>query len=147
MEAINYFCELKNDMDKLKIIRKDMGSSSNDKNTVLVIPKLNMNSILIRLGETNTQMTRPKRHSDNTIILPPIRLPSKYKYGDIYTPNHINLPMKLCSPLPFRTSIETINHNDNKESNEFYLTSSFDLLTLKTSNKYFIPHLTYNNQS
>ena len=32
-----------------------------DRNTVIVIPKLETNSVLIRLGESNTDNHRPKR--------------------------------------------------------------------------------------
>ena len=37
------------------------GHEDLDKNTVLVIPKLETNSVLIRLGESNTDNHRPKR--------------------------------------------------------------------------------------
>ena len=46
------------DQDKMKPKQKEDGE---DKNTVLVLPKLNTNTVLIRLGESNTDLHRPKK--------------------------------------------------------------------------------------
>jgi hypothetical protein len=173
IEGINYFCEVMHDKKKVKEKPQEMNQ---EKNTVLVIPNLDMNSVLIRLGESNTDATRPKRTSNgkkdklhfifafifkkdillflwlliffyfSDIILPPIRQIAKTKYGEVSMSSHINLPLKKVQPKPFRHAIDTIAQQQDYESNESfnYLTTSYDLLTLKTSNKYFIPQLTYN---
>ncbi len=67
LEAINYYCEMEN--DKIKFSSPEPTDGANqagshedlDRNTVIVIPKLETNSVLIRLGESNTDNHRPKR--------------------------------------------------------------------------------------
>ena len=60
IEGINYFCEMENDKIKLSL-PVGVEEDDPDKNTVLVIPKFETNSVLIRLGESNTDNHRPKR--------------------------------------------------------------------------------------
>jgi hypothetical protein len=67
LEAINYYCEMENDKIKFSSPEPTDGARQTgshedlDRNTVIVIPKLETNSVLIRLGESNTDNHRPKR--------------------------------------------------------------------------------------
>ena len=77
--------------------------------------------------------------------MPPLKLPSKYKFGDLHSIPHINLPMKKVQPFPFRHGIETLTYKDNSSIIEELgmLNDTLSLLTLKTSQKYFQPQNTY----
>ena len=59
--------------------------------------------------------------------------------------------MKKVQPQPFRRAIDTVAHNDDELKNAQepfeYLTTSYNLLTLRTSNKYFVPQTTYLNET
>lgn len=72
-------------------------------------------------------------------------MPSKFKYGDIRTTTHINLPLRPVEPRPFRPSIDTLTYKDTSTILEELglLDDKFSLLTLKTSQKYFVPQTTY----
>jgi hypothetical protein len=67
MEGINYFCEMES--EKRRFTSPITGGDDSEKNTVLVIQKLEKNSVLIRLGESHTDFHRPKRTEAGMIII------------------------------------------------------------------------------
>jgi hypothetical protein len=81
-------------------------------------------------------------------VLPPIKLNSKHKYGDLISTSHINFPLKQINLHPF--DIYKTNYDENAFCDDDYYptpampTSDFDLITLKTSQKYFVLKNSYS---
>ena len=77
--------------------------------------------------------------------MPPLKVPFRHKFGDIYSTPHINLPLKKVQPLPFRHGIDTLTYTDSSTLLEEIgmLNDTYSLLTLKTAQKYFQPQNTY----
>ncbi|XP_064610519.1 uncharacterized protein LOC135474835 [Liolophura sinensis] len=137
VEAINYFCEItfEKEMEKLRrgpIPPISEEKSGQTKNTVLVLPKIQHKTALVRLGETHTSCCRPKRETSyNTDYrqMPPGA--SVTQTPDF--PPSINLPMKKLYLNPFPSPQDTVDLRFQEPV----------LITLKSSQKYFIPEQSY----
>ena len=85
--------------------------------------------------------------------MPPIHISSKYTFGDILSTPYINLPLKKVNPFPFRRAVDNIaySNDDGDDEEEFdameHLKQPYHLITLKTSQKYFVPESTYSHNS
>ncbi|CAD5122796.1 DgyrCDS11202 [Dimorphilus gyrociliatus] len=123
LDAINYFVDMRLQAN-LARIRGDGSFAKSDgveRNTVLVLPHLPKSQCLVRLGITHTSQCRPERETNlyNAKQM-------KSNCGDSF--RCINLPMSTVYVDPFNTQPE-------KEEPV--------LLTLKVSQKYFVPSKSY----
>ncbi|PIK43043.1 hypothetical protein BSL78_20097 [Apostichopus japonicus] len=138
IEAINYFVEMELEryLEKMRLAKareqaaKDQAS---EKNTIVVLPKIQGKPNLVRLGETHTSRCNPHRSTNfqRDFKLPPIiqhasQLPAVdglYKFT-----NKIDFPMKTFYMNPFPGPIDLYEELHQPI-----------LLTLKSSQKYFMP--------
>ncbi|CAF4508243.1 unnamed protein product [Rotaria socialis] len=124
MEVINYFVEITQD----QIEERNQPREKPDNNTILVLPKINKQSALVRLGESHTDFHRPiKRY--------PLLLPHEHRFepGDLSMGRCINYPVRKLFLDPFRRQIfsDDVDYEDCAPY----------LLTLKLAPKYFLPVL------
>ncbi|CAH1779292.1 unnamed protein product [Owenia fusiformis] len=140
MDAINYFCEMALQKEIEQMYKeRNQDKVVNSKNTVLVLPKLSLHPPLVRLGELHTSKCKPHRETayaiDKDFSLPPItsrgHQPPKGVVSG-FAPA-INLPMKQVYINPFPSPADVYLHQEPI------------LLTLKSSQKYFIPAQSYIN--
>ncbi|XP_041453812.1 WD repeat-containing protein 97-like isoform X10 [Lytechinus variegatus] len=144
-EAINYFVEMEVErhLEKLKMAAaKEQRKKEDDKkNTVLVLPKIRSKPNLVRLGETHTSTCKDRRetvlqterhnHSLFKFRLPPLphQLRKKMEADGLYTfTSKIDFPLKTYVLNPFPSPIDVYDQLHQPI-----------LLTLKTSQKYFVP--------
>ena len=137
VEAINYFCEMETEKE-LDRIRSGGVTTLSDKpvqvkNTVLVLPKVQHKTALVRLGESHTSQHKPKR---DPFISTEFKLPAVTSRGllpqpgDLYSfPSCINLPLNTVYMNPFPSPLDEIEMQNTQPV----------LLTLKTSQKYYVP--------
>ncbi|GFN75135.1 WD repeat-containing protein kiaa1875-like isoform x3 [Plakobranchus ocellatus] len=134
LDAITYFCEMMTEKE-LEALRRGetlRGGGSDKvvqaKNTVLVLPKIQHKPALVRLGEMHTSKCRPERE---TALHTDFRMPPISTRGGFVSA--INLPMKPVYLNPFPCAIDDF---------EPYFQQPV-LITLKSSQKYFIPAQSY----
>ncbi|XP_033754622.1 WD repeat-containing protein 97-like isoform X2 [Pecten maximus] len=139
MDALNYFCDMM--MEKaVDGVRKGgkRGAGLQDnvvqaKNTVLVLPKIPHKPALVRLGETHTSKCRPHRETNLHIDYRQLATTNRGNQpppGQLtgFSPS-INLPMKTLYINPFPSYIDEFDSRFQEPV----------LITLKSSQKYFIP--------
>ncbi|CAG5117443.1 unnamed protein product, partial [Candidula unifasciata] len=143
LDAVTYFCEMmtEKELEALKkgqtLKRKQEDGKAEFQNTVLVLPRILKKPALVRLGEMHTSQCRPERetclHTD--FHLPPVTMRGRHPApGDLCSfVSCINLPMKTVYLNPFSAAAEESDSNFNQPI----------LITLKSSQKYFIPSLSY----
>ncbi|CAF2479912.1 unnamed protein product [Rotaria sp. Silwood2] len=124
MEVINYFVEITQD----QINDRNQPREKPDNNTILVLPKINKQTALVRLGESHTDFHRPIKRN-------PIYLPHEHRFepGELSMGRCVNYPVRKLFLDPFRRQIFT-------EDIEYEDTEPY-LLTLKLAPKYFLPIL------
>nr|XP_006814610.1 PREDICTED: uncharacterized protein LOC100377114 [Saccoglossus kowalevskii] len=146
IEAINYFAEmqLEKQLEKMRSGTVSVSKSEKEelerRNTVLVLPKIKHKPSLVRLGETHTSKCRP--HRETSLAAIEFKLPSLYpgkriEYDGMYgfTPK-IDLPMKTVVMNPFPSAADYYEELHQPI-----------LLTLKSSQKYFVPGHSYVRQA
>ncbi|KAK3741975.1 hypothetical protein RRG08_024721 [Elysia crispata] len=133
LDAVTYFCEMMTEKELEALRRGETLRGGSDKvvqakNTVLVLPKIQHKPALVRLGEMHTSKCRPDRetafHSD--FRMPPISTRGGFVSA-------INLPMKPVYLNPFPCAIDDLEPRFQQPV----------LITLKSSQKYFIPAQSY----
>ncbi|CAF0999067.1 unnamed protein product [Rotaria sordida] len=124
IEVINYFVEITQE----QINERNQPREKPDNNTILVLPKINKPTALVRLGESHTDFHRPIKRN-------PIYLPHEHRFepGEFSMGRCVNYPVRKLFLDPFRRQIFT-------EDIEFEDTEPY-LLTLKLAPKYFLPTL------
>ncbi|CAF0753292.1 unnamed protein product [Rotaria sp. Silwood1] len=124
IEVINYFVEITQD----QINERKQPREKPDNNTILVLPKINKPTALVRLGESHTDFHRPIKRN-------PIYLPYEHRFepGELSMGRCVNYPVRKLFLDPFRRQIFT--EDIEYEDSEPYL------LTLKLAPKYFLPIL------
>ncbi|XP_074656785.1 WD repeat-containing protein 97-like [Tubulanus polymorphus] len=134
IEAINYFCEfqLQKELERLRSGGTDKEKKpSLPKNTVLVLPKVDGRTALVRLGETHTSQCRPHRETSYAVDYRSLPMTSRGRQPAIGQldgfPNCIVLPLKTVAMNPFPSPID------------YYEMREPVLITLKMAPKYFIP--------
>ncbi|XP_067652672.1 WD repeat-containing protein 97-like isoform X2 [Haliotis asinina] len=144
LDAVGYFCEMmvEKEIEALKKGRSRPQGPKQDKpgppkNTVLVLPKLPHKGALVRLGETHTSVCRRSRDKPITIDFhcPPLGGRSRpLVTGEITTfvPS-INLPMKTLYMNPFANKLDEFDARFQEPV----------LITLKSSQKFFVPAQSY----
>ncbi|KAK7114553.1 WD repeat-containing protein 97-like isoform X2 [Littorina saxatilis] len=141
LEAMTYFCEMmmEKELESLRrgeVLRRgqqDEPTTQGAKNTVLVLPKIAHKPALVRLGETHTSKCRLSRETAFSVDYHQINMLGKGKQpapGQLtgFVPC-INLPMKPVYLNPFPSPIDALDQRFSEPI----------LITLKTSQKYFIP--------
>ncbi|KAL4234274.1 hypothetical protein ACF0H5_005924 [Mactra antiquata] len=139
IDAVNYFCDMmmEKELEALRAPGKKMPGAKENvvqaKNTVLVLPKIPHKPSLVRLGETHTSQCRPHRETN---LHADYRLPQMTNRGYHPLPgqisgfvNSINLPMKPLMLNPFPNALDALDARFQEPI----------LITLKSSQKYFIP--------
>ncbi|XP_052816853.1 uncharacterized protein LOC128243253 isoform X2 [Mya arenaria] len=139
VDAVNFFCDMmmEKELETIKAPGKRLPGSKENvvqaKNTVLVLPKIPQKPSLVRLGETHTSQCRPHRETNLHVDY---RYPAMNARG--YPPmpgeisgfvNSINLPMKPLMLNPFPNVLDQFDARFREPV----------LITLKSSQKYFIP--------
>ncbi|XP_048253419.1 WD repeat-containing protein 97-like isoform X2 [Haliotis rufescens] len=144
LDAVSYFCEMmvEKEIEALKKGRSRPQGPSKDKtgppkNTVLVLPKLPHKAALVRLGETHTSVCRRSRDKPVAIDFqcPPLGGRNRpLVTGEITTfvPS-INLPMKTLYMNPFPNRLDEFDARFQEPV----------LITLKSSQKFFLPDQSY----
>ncbi|BFZ13069.1 hypothetical protein BsWGS_16108 [Bradybaena similaris] len=143
LDAITYFCEImtEKELEALKkgqtLKRKQEDGKLEFENTVVVLPRILKKPALVRLGEMHTSQCRPERETclHTGFHLPPITMRGRHPApGDLASfVSCINLPMKTVYLNPFATTAEETDSHINQPI----------LITLKSSQKYFIPSHSY----
>ncbi|XP_059170361.1 WD repeat-containing protein 97-like isoform X2 [Physella acuta] len=143
IDAISYFCEvmMEKELEALKrgeVFRSKEGEVvTQNKNTVLVLPKIAHKPALTRLGETHTSKCRADRETSlhTEFRMPPIIARGKQLAPGTLTGfvSCINLPMKSVHLNPFPSPADL--HRA--------LLQQPILITLKSAQKYFIPSQSY----
>ncbi|UJR35912.1 hypothetical protein I4U23_028653 [Adineta vaga] len=130
IEAINYFVEI----TQAQITERTQVKEQLDSNTILVLPKINNQSALGRLGESHTVFHRPIKRN-------PIFVPHEHRFepGELSMGRYVNYPVRKLYLDPFRRQIFT--EDIEYEDNEPYL------LTLKLAPKFFLPVLSQVTKS
>ncbi|CAF0962576.1 unnamed protein product [Adineta steineri] len=130
IEIINYFVEMTQD----QINEQNKAQESLDSKTVLVLPTINKQSALGRLGESHTIFHRPVKRN-------PIFVPYEHRFepGELSMGRYVNYPVRKLFLDPFRRQIFT--EDIEYEDNEPYL------LTLKLAPKFFLPILSQVTKS
>ncbi|GFS24658.1 WD repeat-containing protein KIAA1875-like isoform X3 [Elysia marginata] len=134
LDAVTYFCEMMTEKELEALRRGEVfrGGGSDKvvqaKNTVLVLPKIQHKPALVRLGEMHTSKVRPDR---DTAFHTDFRMPPIVARGGFVSA--INLPMKPVYLNPFPCAIDDLEPCFKQPV----------LITLKSSQKYFIPAQSY----
>ena len=137
VEAINYFCDMETEKELDRIRAGGITTLSDKpvqlKNTILVLPKIQHKTALVRLGESHTSQHKSQRdpfistefklsHVTARGVMP--------QPGDVYSfPSCINLPLNTVYMNPFPSPLDEIELQNTQPV----------LLTLKTTQKYFVP--------
>jgi len=143
IECINYFCEMEvaNEMQKLKSQQQAEEKLVETKNTVLVLPKLQIKPALVRLGELHTGATNCRAERETQLNTQDLRRYSKNANGEWALP-----PGQLHGFVPFiKQPISRVYMNPFPSRIDKYDQYQQEpiLITLKTSPKYFIHDESY----
>ncbi|CAL1526294.1 unnamed protein product [Lymnaea stagnalis] len=140
IDAVTYFCEmmLERELEALKrgevFSRKQGETTTQAKNTVLVLPKISHKPALVRLGEMHTSKCRRETILHTDFRMPPITQGKQQAPGDLHGfVSYINLPLKHVHLQPFLSAWD--------EDEE--LLRRPVLITLRSSQKYFIPSMSH----
>lgn len=133
-EAINYFCEIRmeEELERARTREKTpVQAQDNSRNTVLVLPKIHSKRSLARLGETHCSHCHPERETSLALAFP---LPQIYQTRRSVVLNNMVLHLKTLTLNPFPDEGDLAVYEPYQQSN---------LLTLRSSQKYFIPAQSY----
>jgi len=135
-EAINYFCEIRMEEEleraRTRTPKKTpVQAQDNSRNTVLVLPKIHSKRSLARLGETHCSHCHPERETSLALAFP---LPTIYQTRRRVVLNNMVLHLKTLTLNPFPDEDDLAVYEPAKHS---------QLLTLRSSQKYFFPEQSY----
>lgn len=135
-EAINYFCEIRmeEELERARTRTREktpVQAQDNSRNTVLVLPKIHSKRSLARLGETHCSHCHPERETSLALAFP---LPQIYQTRRSVVLNNMVLHLKTLTLNPFPDEGDLAVYEPYQQSN---------LLTLRSSQKYFIPAQSY----
>ncbi|ESO96597.1 hypothetical protein LOTGIDRAFT_239302 [Lottia gigantea] len=137
IDAISYFCDMMVEKE-LQAIRRGQSAQpatksteklAQNKNTVLVLPRIPRKQALVRLGETHT-LSSKQRKDKNKYCLPSVLTRGRHQIpGDItgFVPA-INLPLKTVYMNPFPNPLDAYDARFQEPV----------LITLKSEQKFFI---------
>ncbi|KAK3744458.1 hypothetical protein QZH41_012879 [Actinostola sp. cb2023] len=132
VEAINYFCEmqLEEELDRARErsrAKTPQKAADNSRNTVLILPNIHSKRSLARLGETHCSHCHPERETSLSLAFP---LPPIYQQKKEIPLTNVALHLKTLTLNPF---------HDDVDMDLYEATKHARLLTLRSSQKYFIP--------
>ncbi|XP_068724283.1 WD repeat-containing protein 97-like isoform X2 [Montipora capricornis] len=135
-EAINYFCDIKMEEELERVrtrprVKSPVQAKDNSRNTVLVLPKIQSKRSLARLGETHCSHCHPERETSLALAFP---LPTIYQTRRRVVFNNIVLHLNTLTLNPFPDDDDAAVYEPAQQS---------QLLTLRSSQKYFFPGLSY----
>ncbi|PFX23697.1 Ribosome biogenesis protein YTM1 [Stylophora pistillata] len=139
-EAINYFCEIRmeEELERARTRTRTrtrektpVQAQDNSRSTVLVLPKIHSKRSLTRLGETHCSHCHPERETSLALAFP---LPQIYQTRRSVVFNNMVLHLKTLTLNPFPDESDSAVYEPYQHSN---------LLTLHSSQKYFIPAQSY----
>lgn len=135
-EAINYFCDIKMEEELERVrtrprVKSPVQAKDNSRNTVLVLPKIQSKRSLARLGETHCSHCHPERETSLALAFP---LPTIYETRRRVVFNNIVLHLNTLTLNPFPDDDDAAVYEPAQQS---------QLLTLRSSQKYFFPGLSY----
>jgi len=136
-EGINYFCDIKME-EELERVRsrprekaRPVQAKDNSRNTVLILPKIQSKRSLARLGETHCSHCHPERETSLALAFP---LPTIYQTRRRVVFNNMILHLNTLTLNPFPNDDDVAVYEPAKQS---------QLLTLRSSQKYFFPGQSY----
>jgi len=138
-EAINYFCEIRmeEELERARTRTREetpVQAQDNSRNTVLVLPKIHSKRSLARLGETHCSHCHPERETSLALAFP---LPTIYQTRRRFVLNNMVLHLKTLTLNPFQDKDDLAVYEPFQHS---------QLLTLRSSQKYFFPGQSYVEQ-
>lgn len=136
VEAINYFCDIRmeEELERARTrarVKTPVQAQDNSRNTVLVLPKIHSKRSLARLGETHCSHCHPERETSLALAFP---LPTIYQTRRRFVLNNMVLHLNTLTLNPFPDEDDAAVYEPAKNS---------QLLTLRSSQKYFFPGQSY----